>query len=855
MKKTNTRLSKNVLPQKYQLLIRPDMEAFTFTGEETISITITEETKKITLHSKDIEVLNANIRLGKQVFEALKISYNTTAETVSIEFAKKLPVVKAKLQLYFRGVISDDLRGFYRSQYEQDGETKHIATTQFESTDARRAFPCFDEPAQKAIFNLKLVIPKHLSAISNTMEIPTPAGIEHDEGYKVVTFASTPKMSTYLLAYIIGDFESIETLTKDNVKIRIFTTKGKKHQAKFALETAKRSLEFLNAYFAIPYPLPVLDLIAIPDFSSAAMENWGAVTFREAALFVDENNTAFANKQHVAEVIAHELVHQWFGNLVTMEWWTHLWLNESFASFMAYIVMDDLFPEWKIWTRFTMHDHVNALELDSLENTHPIEVEVHHPSQISEIFDAISYDKGASVLRMLLQYIGPDQFRDGLRYYLKKHSYKNTESVDLWNAFEDVSKKPISKFMQNWVLKPGYPLISIAETKLGKVTVLQERFGLQKIADKTIWQIPLQLELRKGLHSDVQLFDTKKKEFSISHEGTYIKTNPGESGFYRTLYTPALLAKLYAPIKNKELSIIDRFGVIRDVFAMVKSGRLPTSVYLEFLSAYTNEDSYIVWTELLSGMAKIYNIVDTTPELQQKLAAYYLHVLNKVVVMIGWNSESKESQSRPLLRAAVLYANGNYGNIGTIKKAERIFASRKKVAIMPDLRATVYTLNAQVGDAKKFDELKKMFIAETLHEEQRRIGRAIVSFNDPTLFEKGLEFTLSSSVRAQDAPLLLVPGLQNSTNKLLGWNWLQENWPVINKRYEHGHFSRMIIKSLHTFTDLKYAKQLESFFKKYPSSGAERAINQTIEHIKLNAAWLKRDKKDISDCINRLGSL
>src|SRR3989344_3967776 len=291
-----------------------------------------------------------------------------------------------------------------------------MATTQFESTDARRAFPCVDEPAAKAVFDVTLMVPDHCTAISNT--IPTEVQ-EHESGYKIMRFAPTPKMSTYLLAFIVGEFEYVEGKTKEAVLVRVFTTPGKKKQAHFALEVTIKTLSFFNEYFAIPYPLPVLDLIAIPDFSSGAMENWGAITYREAALLVDPEHSSAHTKQWVALVIAHELAHQWFGNLVTMKWWTHLWLNEGFASYIEYLAVDHLFPSWQIWDRFVVADLAQALKLDALANTHPIEVPVHHPDEISEIFDAVSYSKGASVIRMLAEYIGEKDFRDGLRHYLR----------------------------------------------------------------------------------------------------------------------------------------------------------------------------------------------------------------------------------------------------------------------------------------------------------------------------------------------------------------------------------------------------------------------------------------------------
>ena len=413
----SVRLPSYVLPERYTLALKPDLQSCTFSGTETIHLSLLKETKEITLHSKDLDIENVHIHKGKQQIFA-SVSYDTKNETATFHFDKHIAKGKVKLSFTFHGIISDTLRGFYKSTYSINGETRHIATTQFEATDARRAFPCFDEPAQKAIFDVTLIIPGTHTAISNTLPVSIK---EHEGGFKVVEFAPTPRMSTYLLAFIIGDFEYLEGHTKDNVQVRVFTTPGKKHQGKFALDVAIKSLEFYNDYFNIKYPLPTLDMIAIPDFESGAMENWGAVTYRETALLVDEEHSSLSTKQWAALVIAHELAHQWFGNLVTMEWWTDLWLNEGFASYIEYLAVDHIFPEWKIWDQFLTSDMAAALRLDGLAHSHPIEVTVHHPDEISEIFDMVSYAKGATVIRMLANYIGEKDIRDKLRHYLKKH--------------------------------------------------------------------------------------------------------------------------------------------------------------------------------------------------------------------------------------------------------------------------------------------------------------------------------------------------------------------------------------------------------------------------------------------------
>ncbi len=849
-KNKSVRLPSHVKPVSYQLRIKPDLEAFTFVAEETIKLSLGKSSKTITLHSRDLEILSGWYKIGAEQFEITKISYQVKDETATLHFAKNIPTGKGQLYLHFRGIIADSLRGFYRSQYMHEGQEKRIATTQFESTDARRAFPCFDEPAHKATFKLSLVIPKHLTAISNTIEQDfsesTPSGIDHDPGYKIVHFAPTPKMSTYLLAYIIGEFEKSEVKTKDGVRIRIYTPLGKKQQTKFALDVTKRSLEFLNEYFAIPYPLPTLDLIAIPDFSAGAMENWGAITFRETALLVDAEHTAFANKQQVAETIAHELIHQWFGNLVTMEWWSHLWLNESFATFMAYVTIDHVFPEWNFWTRFVLDDHARALHLDSLKNTHPIEVEVHHPDQTSEIFDAISYAKGGSILRMLHNYLGPINFRDGLRYYLKKHSYKNTASVHLWEAFEKVSKKPIKKFITPWLAKEGYPLLKVGETKNG-YWVEQARFALSKsVKSQTTWPVPVQFQLKKGEFTEVVVQTGKLKTFSLSKEADYLKSNPDETGFYRTLYSPSLLAKLYEPIRNKELSVNDRFGIIRDLNALVIAGLLPTTAYLEFVQAYQQEDSYVIWAEICSGLAHLYSSAQDYPKLQRALAKNFQMFLKPVGHLVGWEPQHKESNARGMLRSLILTQLGCYGDEQALKKAKQIFQNREKKQIIPDLRSTVYSLSAMKSDSKIFSQLENMMKAEKFPEEQRRLMRSLVVVEDRKLFERVLGLILSKHIRSQDATVLIYQCLTYSHFRELTWKWIKENWKTIGQRYHKDHLLVFIFMGLGGFASKVKAKEIQAFFKKNPAPSAARALRQALEQIQINSGWIERDKKDIA---------
>ncbi len=812
---SNVRLSKNIIPLEYEIGLKPDLENFTFSGVETIYLSILSNTKSITLHSKEIEIDTADVLIGKEKIFA-KISYDEKSETATFLFPKIIPTGKIKLSLVFKGILNDKMRGFYRSSYMIKDKEAFMATTQFEATDARRAFPCFDEPAHKAVFHISLIVPKGKTAISNTLPVSM---IEHEAGYDILKFSPTPKMSTYLLAFIIGDFEYIEKKAKNGVRVRIYTTPNKKHQAKFALDCAVKTLEFYEKYFDIKYPLPVLDMIAIPDFASGAMENWGAITYRESALLVDEEHSSISNKQWVALVVAHELAHQWFGNLVTMEWWTHLWLNEGFASYIEYLAVDKLFPKWDIWTQFSTNDLGVALRLDALATTHPIEVEVHHPSEIGEIFDEVSYSKGASVIRMLADYLGETDFRDGLRYYLKKHSYKNTETIHLWQAFEKVSGKPVAKMMNNWTSKPGYPVVK-AELKHEKVIFSQKRFfaspiSAKKISDKTKWEMPINYKNNK--------------------------VNFGEAGFYRTAYSKELLEGLYVPIQNKKLSARDRLGVIRDLFALSEAGVIPTTDALEFLPNYKNEDNYTVWLEIAMGLARIEQLLPHNKNLNK----FVINLFSPTLKRLGWNKKPDDSHTDSLLRSLAISRLGRAGDKKVIDEARKKFKSGKT---NPDIRGAVYGVVASSGNKKDFEEFVKRYKAETLHEEKNRLGGALGDFTDPKLLQSACEFAMSEHVRIQDTVGILSSVGSNPLGRDIWWNFLQKNWKTLVTRYGEGGLTLgRAVKAIGGSAEERHLKSIVKFFKTADAPGAKRAIDQLVERLEGNIAWLKRDGKNIEE--------
>lgn len=862
-------LPTHIKPERYEIFLKPDLKGFVFHGEETIWLNIRQPTKEITLHSKNLKIKSAGLKISNTQYPISKKIQDAKSETITFKFVRQIPKGKGRLKIKFKGILSDKLKGFYRSKYTVDGREKYMATTQFEATDARAAFPCFDEPRQKAVFDVTLMIPSKMTAISNTIEEsvvyePHPGSLslgegnniaEHEGGYKTVKFAPTPKMSTYLLAFIVGDFEFIEKKSKRGVLVRIFVTPGKKHQASFALETAIKVLDFYEEYFDIPYPLPVLDLIAIPDFASAAMENWGAITYRETALLVDDQNTSSANKQWVAIVIAHELAHQWFGNLVTMHWWTDLWLNEGFASYMEYMAVDKLFPKWRMWGQYVSERFAAALKLDALENTHPIEIEVRHPDEIWEIFDSVSYAKGSAVIRMLAGFLGEKDFRRGLRYYLKKYSYGNTKTDDLWRAFEKASGKPIIKMMRSWTRQAGHPVVFAKQQKAGLV-LSQRRFFSSEISgkknrDKTLWQIPVTAVSAEG-KTIAKLLGKRDAVFPI-RSASWIKLNFGERGVFRTQYSPELFAKLELAVKNRELEPSDRLGIARDAFSLSQAGQFLTEDALALARYYKRETELSVWEEIASGLSGVYNLFQGE-KWAGRLRAYCRDIFRAEADKIGWEPKKGESHTTVLKRSLLLGQMGIYNDKKVIKRAKRLFFQAQKGRPVPvDLRGIVYPLVAANGGEKEFYRLIKMYKDSGHHEEKDRIGRCLGYFKNKKILSKAINFALGGYVRAQDSPGIFIQIARNYYGRDLAWKYLTKNWISIEARYNSGgHLLEWFVSGFSVFTSGKKANEIEQFFQNNPTPALKRTIAQVVERIQSNQAWLKREEKNVKEWINGL---
>ncbi|MDR4470892.1 MAG: M1 family metallopeptidase, partial [Nitrospira sp.] len=554
------RLPRHVLPTRYDLRLEPDLKAATFTGQVSITLSVKQETQTILLNATDLHIASTGIEGQNGRTIAAEIELEPTLQRARISCHQRLAPGEWRLHLSFRGALNDQLRGFYRSTYkDSSGTVQTMAATQFEATDARRAFPCWDEPDFKAVFSTTLVVDPHLTAISNTAVVSESQA----QNKKTVRFAETIKMSTYLVAFVVGQLQPTESVFVGKTPLRILTVPGKQDLTAFGQEIAVASLKFFEEYYGISYPGDKLDLVAIPDFASGAMENFGAITFRETALLVDQRSGTHAERGRVADVVAHENAHMWFGDLVTMSWWNGLWLNEAFATFMEMLAVDAWKPEWKRWETFSVA-RAAAFSVDGLVSTRPIEFPVRAPKDAEAMFDVLTYEKGASVLRMLEQYIGPNVFRDGVRQYLRTHAYGNADTKDLWEAIGAVAHQPVPELMNGWIFQPGFPLV-MATVNGQTLTLSQRRFTYlrQESSSEDLWHIPIQVRVMTDDRAEELQFLLKEREttVSLSRGVTALVVNAGGHGFYRVHHRGALFQQLLDE-GCEHLAPIERFNLV-----------------------------------------------------------------------------------------------------------------------------------------------------------------------------------------------------------------------------------------------------------------------------------------------------
>ena len=775
-----------------------------------------------------------------------------------MSFDKTIPAgSKAQMTQTFTGTLNDKMAGFYRSSYKHpDGTTHWMATTQMEATDARRAFPCFDEPALKATYTVTLIADKNLTCISN-MDVATENEVESKmtgSTRKAVTFNKTPLMSTYLLAFIVSELKYIES-NAFRVPVRVYATPDKNiEHGRFSLDLAAKTLEFYEKTFDSPFPLPKMDMAAIPDFSAGAMENWGLVTYRVVDLLFDEKTSGASMKQRVAEVVQHELAHQWFGNLVTMDFWDGLWLNEGFATWMSWYSCNKFYPEWKVWQGYVTDTLQGALSLDSLRSSHPIEVPVSRADEINEIFDAISYSKGSCVIRMMSKYLGEDVFMEGIRGYLKKHAYGNTQTSDLWAALAEASGKPVEKVMDIWTKNIGYPVVTVTENESTKsIHVQQNRFlrtgDVKPEEDKTLYPVFLGLRTKDGVNEDLVL-NGREQDFEIPSLD-FFKINADHSGIYRTAYTPARLEKLGQAAKQGLLPVEDRAGMIADAGALAASGYGKTSGVLTLVKSFSDESEYVVWEEILGRISAIRGAWTFEDEAtRDALKAFQRKLVSSKAHAKGWTFTENEDHIQAQFKALLFGSAGLAGDEKVIAAAQdmfKAFAAGNRKAIHPNIRDSVYSIVLRNGGEEEYDVLLNEFRTAKDADEKNTALRGLGRAKGKELIARTLALPLGEEVKAQDfyAPLI---GLRSDAEGITAlWEWMKVNWDAIREKCPPALTMLSMIVSICTssFARKEQMEDVQAFFAKKDRKGFEKKLEQSLDGVRAKASWLGRDGDDV----------
>ncbi len=833
------KLNKKIKPINYNIKIEPK-SGFRFEGSEIINCYAEGSVKEVVLNAKELEIKNAYIENDEYVRIGVSISNDKNNEIVAFRFGKPVSG-NFNIHVNFEGINNERMYGFYRSGYIEKGIKKYLLTTQLEAANARAVFPCFDEPSFKSTFELSLIIDKNLVAVSNT-----PIKTERVIGLKrMVSFEKTPVMSTYLLYIGIGDFKSISGRI-DGIKIRVLTTPEKIGLAKLPLEYAKKILKAYENYFGMKYQLPKLDLLAIPDFAAGAMENWGAITFREEELLGDKNS-AITTKSGIANVIAHEFAHQWFGDIVTMEWWDDLWLNESFATFMSYKIEDECYPEFKKGIDFITEMEGSALYADESKNTRPIYAHIKSVGEIDNMFDPdITYAKGASVLYMIEDFLGKETFRKGIHAYLKKYSFKNASKEDLWDSLEDAAKlgngKKLRDIANMWVTKAGYPVVEVKSDKKG-IELSQKRFSLsKKTKSDMIWRIPIHYIMDNGKDM-VMLLD--KKSYRIRQLADWILLNYKHTGFFRVAYNKRMLESIGSGIKKDKINGIDSWGLLNDRFALLRTNRIKLDDYALFIEKYLFDSDYPLNVYLLHNMAGLYLLCygkDFAKRFNEVNKRYALYIFNKT----GWESKKGEDFTIKELRSAAITSLGILGYEPVVKKSMELFEKiMDGKSIDRNLFEAVYYTVAWNGDEKIFEKMLHHYDKIKLPEERLYLLRSFGKFKDKKLIKRVLELSLSERIRPQDAPRIAGSVSSNPFGKDILWKWQKSNWKNLMKMYPFGTLMLYdYAMILNMQTDKKIADEIRDFFKIDGNvrDDIKDTIKKSMERIDSNITFLKSNK-------------
>ncbi|HET7523267.1 MAG TPA: M1 family metallopeptidase [Acidimicrobiales bacterium] len=846
-------------PERYEMELSIDIEHSEFSGRETITLNVVEATEVLVLNSVELSIGEATLVTPAGESLEPQVTLDEETQRVRLTFDRRLtPAEGYGLTLVFSGSLNEQLRGLYRSTFtDSDGRLHTIAVTQFEAADARRAFPCWDEPEFKAVFSVALVVPEGMTALSNGAEIGfEPLG----DGRKRVRFADTMRMSTYLVAFVVGPFELTEPVEVDGIPLRVASIPGKGRLARFAVDAGTHALQFLSRYFEIPYPAEKIDHIAIPDFTFGAMENLGCVTYRENSLLVDPGRASQLELQRVASVVAHETAHMWFGDLVTMKWWNGIWLNEAFATFMENLTADDFNPAWQVWNGFAAA-RSTALGTDGLRSTRPVEFDVGAPAEADAMFDGLTYEKGGAVLRMLEQYLGAETFRKGISHYLRTHAYANTETSDLWDALETTSGEPVRTIMNSWIRQGGHPIVSVEEVPdPSSLRLLQRRFLYDGTESPETWVVPI--GLRASVNGSVQkqrlLLDGREEIVSFDGPLDWVVVNEEASGFYRTLYSQQLLNRLTDRDLIELCSPRERFELLNDTWAAVVAGLEELPGWVSLAKAVAPDDDPDVWGGLSSVVALLNSMSEGTD--REALRAFASELATPLWERLGWGSPQGEGRRLATTRSRVLSLLGLVGEDPAVRaevtaRVERLLAEVSAGpaddpvdGLGPDIAATALRIYVAAGGEREWAMVTDQYLRNDNPQEKLRFLYALTEARQPELIGRTLDLAASTEVRSQDAPLFIAMVLAQRVATPIAWQWIVDNWALIVKRTPPALILR-IFDALRSVSNADVAAGVEEFCRSVTLPVRGPRLDQILERLGINVTLAERLRGQIAPAL------